>query len=135
MPFKDLVVPKKTIYKRNGRDILERDVESVYAAKKMKQYSISFEKFTSPSKRSVPDRLCGTVSNFHWPAGFIFFIEFKRPGKKATNAQRLDHARRRAKGHVVFVVDSYEEFDIMLDIVAHIFTTGKVPELPKFLLT
>lgn len=57
-------------------------------------------KFTSPARRSVPDRLCVL------PEGVMFFVECKRPGEKPTEAQAREHARLRALGHVVHVVDS-----------------------------
>lgn len=62
-------------------------------------------KFTSPARRSVPDRLCIL------PDGVSFFVECKRPGEKPTEAQAREHAKLRALGHRVFVVDSYELVD------------------------
>lgn len=60
------------------------------------------EKFSSPAKRSVPDYLF-TAGIFH------FFIEFKAPGKEATDAQTEDHNKRRGRGELVFVCDDIEE--------------------------
>ena len=60
------------------------------------------EKFTSPSHRSVPDRLCT------FPGGVIVFVEVKAPGKKPTSLQQRDHDRRRAFGCDVRVIDSLE---------------------------
>jgi hypothetical protein len=57
-------------------------------------------KFTSPSQRSVPDRL------FITPAGTVFFIEFKRKGEKPTPAQEVEIAKLRAKGVFVSVIDN-----------------------------
>ena len=59
------------------------------------------EKFSSPAKRSVPDYLF-TAGIFH------FFIEFKAPGKEATDAQSDDHDKRRDRGELVFVCDDIE---------------------------
>lgn len=57
-------------------------------------------KFTSPSRRSVPDRL------FIMPGGKgCFFIEFKRKGCKPTPAQEIEIAKIRAQGTTVGVVD------------------------------
>lgn len=57
-------------------------------------------KFTSPSRRSVPDRL------FISPKGFVFFVEFKRKGCKPSPAQQVEIDKIEAKGVPVFVVDS-----------------------------
>lgn len=62
-------------------------------------------KFTSPARRSVPDRLCVL------PEGVSFFVECKRPGEKPTEAQAREHARLLALGHSVYVVDSYATVD------------------------
>jgi len=58
-------------------------------------------KFTSPARRSVPDRL------FILPGGKgVFFIEFKRKGQKPTPAQQVEIAKIRAQGASVFIVDA-----------------------------
>lgn len=60
-------------------------------------------KFTSPSRRSVPDRL------FIMPGGKgSFFIEFKRRGQKPTDAQALEIAKIQKQGAAVFVVDNID---------------------------
>lgn len=69
-------------------------------------------KFTSPSRRSVPDRLCVL------PDGLAFFVECKRPGEKPTEAQAREHERLRALGQTVLVVDSYESVDQALNLYA-----------------
>lgn len=63
------------------------------------------EKFVSPGKRSVPDRL------ITMPGRPMFFVEVKRPGKDATPAQKRDHTRREKLGQVVYVVDTKEQID------------------------
>jgi len=60
------------------------------------------EKFTSPNRRAVPDRIVTL------PGGRIVFIELKAPGAKPTKLQLLDHANRRALGCDVRVIDSLE---------------------------
>lgn len=58
-------------------------------------------KFTSPSRRSVPDRL------FIMPGGKgVFFIEFKRLGQKPTLAQAIEIAKIQNQGAKVFVIDT-----------------------------
>lgn len=63
------------------------------------------EKFTSPGRRSAPDRLITL------PGGRVIFAECKSPGKKPTELQAKDHARRRALGCEVYVIDSLETAD------------------------
>lgn len=72
------------------------------------------EKFKSPNRSNVPDRLV------QWPAckpyyASIQFVECKRPGERPTKAQARDHARRRAMGFVVEVVDSFESVDQFIE--------------------
>lgn len=63
------------------------------------------EKFTSPGRRSVPDRI------ITFPNGKIIFVEVKRPGAKPTKLQQLDHEKRRKLGFKVIVIDSFESID------------------------
>lgn len=62
---------------------LEKDIE-----KRVCDYAKSLKmlvyKFTSPSRRSVPDRM------FITQCGVVFFIEFKRKGQKPTAAQQVE---------------------------------------------
>lgn len=61
-------------------------------------------KFTSPARRSVPDRL------FIMPHGKgCFFIEFKRLGGIATAAQQVEIEKIRKQGISVRIVDNVEE--------------------------
>lgn len=66
------------------------------------------EKFTSPGRRSVPDRLVSL------PGGRIVFVELKAPKKGPTPLQAKDHARRRALGFDVRVIDTVEKVDEFL---------------------
>jgi hypothetical protein len=79
--------------------MLEKTIEDALV-KRVKALGGTAEKFTSPSKRSVPDRLVTL------PGGRIIFVEVKAPGKKPTPKQTLDHGRRRALGCDVRVIDS-----------------------------
>jgi hypothetical protein len=83
------------------KHILEKHIEAALVAR-VKVLGGTAEKFTSPSKRSVPDRLVTL------PGGKIIFVEVKNVGKKPTLAQQADHARRRALGCDVRVIDSLE---------------------------
>ena len=81
--------------------ILEKDIEQALV-RRVKALGGMCEKFTSPGRRSVPDRIVTL------PNGRIIFVELKRPGAKPTDAQLRDHARRREMGCDVRVIDSME---------------------------
>lgn len=81
---------------------LEKDIEK-RVCDYAKSLKILVYKFTSPSRRSVPDRMFITA------AGVVFFIEFKRLGQKPTPAQDVEIAKIRAAGVDVFVVDTVED--------------------------
>ncbi len=82
--------------------MLERDVERALV-QRVNALGGTCEKFTSPTKRSVPDRIVTL------PGGRIIFVEVKAPGKKPTELQHRDHERRRALGCDVRVIDSMED--------------------------
>ncbi len=80
----------------------EADIEQRVCYYAKSKYGILTDKFTSPNRRSVPDRI------FSAPNGRVFFIEFKAVGKKPTAQQLRDHSRRRALGQHIYVVDNTE---------------------------
>ena len=57
-------------------------------------------KFTSPGRRSVPDRLVVL------PNTIPFFVELKREGKKPTPKQELEINFLEQQGQFVFVADT-----------------------------
>lgn len=79
----------------------ERDIERALV-RRIKELGGLCEKFTSPGRRSVPDRLVTLPNNR------IIFVELKAPGKKPTELQKRDHERRKALGCEVRVIDSIE---------------------------
>jgi hypothetical protein len=81
--------------------MLEKDIENALCAR-VKSLGGLCEKFVSPGRRSVPDRIVTL------PGGAIVFVEVKAPGKKPTDLQERDHARRKALGCRVEVIDSME---------------------------
>lgn len=81
---------------------LEKDVEAALV-RRVKTLGGLCEKFTSPGRRSVPDRLVTL------PGGQIVFVELKRPGGKPTEGQERDHAKRRELGCDVRVIDNVED--------------------------
>jgi hypothetical protein len=78
---------------------LERDVEKALK-RRVESLGGTCEKFTSPGKSSVPDRL------ITMPGGNIIFVELKAPDKEPNELQARDHERRRAMGCDVRVIDN-----------------------------
>ncbi len=81
--------------------MLEKTIEAALV-KRVAALGGLCEKFVSPGRRSVPDRLVSL------PGGRIVFVELKAPGKKPTPLQERDHAKRRALGFEVLVIDDIE---------------------------
>lgn len=79
--------------------MLERDVEQ-HLVTRIKELGGVAYKFTSPARRSVPDRLVLL------PDGKAIFVELKAPGKHPTELQKREHDRLRALGFRVLVLDS-----------------------------
>ena len=103
---------------RKERKVCEADVEE-YLVKEVAKRGGVAEKFSSPNRASVPDRIVS------WPVttfdvgyaipAWVEFVECKAPGKAPTAAQARDHERRRAMGFRVYVLDSYEAVDKYLE--------------------
>lgn len=64
-------------------------------------------KFTSPGRRSVPDRMC--VVNGH-----IFFVECKATDKQLTDAQARERRRLQDKNQWVYMVNSKHQVNIII---------------------
>lgn len=84
--------------------MLEKTIEA-HLVKRVKERGGIAYKFTSPQRRSVPDRLVLL------PSGVVEFVELKAPGKKPTPMQQREHERLRALGFTVLVIDNKEEID------------------------
>lgn len=91
-PAEPLRLPKQ------ARQLRESDIEDRVCRYAREQGLLAY-KFTSPNRRSVPDRL------FASRGGHVFFAEFKAPGKKPTVAQKREIARLRQVGCLVYVID------------------------------
>lgn len=97
--------------------MLEKEIEKKggeYAAKK----GVMHLKFTSPARASVPDRLLlAKMPEFMIPviARYIRFVEYKREGCKPTPAQEREHARLRALGFTVDVIDHVVDARLLID--------------------
>lgn len=68
-----------------------------------------FYKFTSPARRAVPDRLVVL------PGVAPFFVEFKATGEVATPAQKREHLRLSERGANIYVVDSVEDGEAVIN--------------------
>lgn len=66
-------------------------------------------KFKSAQNRGVPDRL------FITPSGTVFFIEFKKPKKKASKQQKLVIDEMMEYGAKVFVTNDIDEAKSIID--------------------
>lgn len=82
--------------------MLEKFIEAALV-RRVKELGGICEKFTSPGRRSVPDRIVTL------PGGRIVFVEVKAPGKKPTELQDRDHWRRRRLGCEVVVINNIED--------------------------
>ena len=78
--------------------MLEKDIET-RVCKHAQKYGILTRKYTSPSHRSVPDRL------FLFPTGLAVFIEFKQKGGKMTKGQMREAKKLIELGHYVYMID------------------------------
>ncbi len=81
--------------------MLEKQIEQAVCTYAKSKGLLAY-KFTSPARRSVPDRL------FLAPNGVCFFIEFKQRGNTPTIAQAREILRIQNQGHRVYVCDDVE---------------------------
>jgi hypothetical protein len=88
--------------------MLEKEIEQKVVTYAKSKNFLAY-KFTSPSNRSVPDRL------FISPTGGLFFIEFKRKGKIPTKLQESTFKMLTGRGISVEVIDDYEAGKILID--------------------
>lgn len=84
--------------------VLEKVIEA-HLIKRVKEAGGIAYKFTSPQRRSVPDRLVLL------PGGRVEFAELKATGGKPTDGQLREHARLRALGFTVYIFDNKEDID------------------------
>lgn len=83
-------------------DLLEADIQEKCVAF-ARYHGVWARKFASPQNRAVPDYiLC-------WQ-GVLWFVEFKRKGKRPTPQQHEEHKRIRAAEGIVWVCDGVEVF-------------------------
>ena len=87
--------------------LLEKDIENPSKAKARKA-GWFVRKYRSPANRAAPDDLFIKSSR-------IFFVEFKAPGKEATELQAIEHEKMRKAGATVYVCDTRELFTKILE--------------------
>ena len=87
--------------------MLEKQIEA-YLVKRIHAIGGECEKFASPMKRSVPDRIVTM------PGARIVWVELKRFGRQPEVMQERDHQRRREMGFDVRVIDSKEGVDALV---------------------
>ena len=85
--------------------MLEKEIEK-YLVVQCKRRGWLPYKFTSPGRRSVPDRVI-VLS----PSGLVVFVELKGTGQKPTVRQHREMALLTAAGADVTVIDSIEGVD------------------------
>lgn len=93
------------------RPLLEKDIEASHVADTKSNGGIEY-KFTSPARRSVPDRLrLMPIAPEHREivARYVRFREYKKTGEKATPSQQREHDYLRSLGFTVDVVDQPKE--------------------------
>lgn len=89
------------------RSVLETSIEN-YLVASVELFGGMCEKFTSPGKKGVPDRIVT------WPApGFarVHFVELKAPLGRLDPWQERDHDRRRKLNCHVFVLYTEKQVD------------------------
>lgn len=92
-------------------ELREKHIESRLVQEVKKIGGIAY-KFTSPQRRSVPDRLC------LFPYGIVWFVECKRPGNHPTKNQQREINRLNKLGHSATWVDTYEGIDLLIKTIA-----------------
>ena len=86
---------------------LESKIEA-HGAKYARKRGWICKKYKTPGSRSAPDRI-------HLRNSKVFFIEYKKFGKKPTKLQRNEHRRLRNQGFDVHVVDNRVQAEQVID--------------------
>lgn len=90
--------------------ITEKNIE-IYLRDRIKKVGGIAFKFISPGNDGVPDRLICL------PDGKAIFVELKAPGKTTRPLQDLQIARLRNLNFKVFIIDSKEKVDELLEMI------------------
>lgn len=76
-------------------------------------------KFTSPNRRSVPDRICV------FPEGVLVFVEVKATGKRPTDAQVRERRRLQALSQLVVTVASKFQVSTLIQTIEQLIDTQR----------
>ena len=94
--------------------IRERDIER-HLVKRVKELGGEVRKVQWLGRRGAPDRLVMLPPEAYADAAHCcIWVELKAPGKKAEPHQVREHARMRAMGQRVVVIDSIEGVEELL---------------------
>lgn len=91
------------------RHLLERDLQKK-CVRHARERGFWARKFTAAGRRSAPDYIFARN-------GKIFFVEFKRLGEKPTPLQLEEHKEMLSYGLTVYVIDNYDDFKNLIDLV------------------
>ena len=100
------------------RKLTESEVETK-TAKYAKEKGFLTYKFWPHYQRGVPDRIFVKL-------GFIFFVEFKKPGEQPRALQKAIIDQLRGQRCQVFVIDSIQAGQILIDEIDKKLCTSNV---------
>lgn len=88
---------------------IEARIEA-YFDRRVRETGGETRKVVWPGRKHAPDRLAGWFSRH-------ILVELKRPGVKPCDGQLREHERLRAMGFEVYVIDSREAVDRLIEKV------------------
>ena len=94
-------------------------IVEAYLVKEIKRVGGIAYKFTSPNRRSVPDRMCVL------PFGLVVFVECKSAKGNMTVGQEREFNRLTNLSQLIFVVSSRAEVDELISAVLTIIAKRK----------
>lgn len=103
--------------------IIEKDIER-WLGIQLKKLGCIYMKFVSPGNDGVPDRIVVL------PGGSVIFVELKDKKGVLMANQRIQVARLRKQGAIVFVITGMIEAKLFVDDierVIHEFSSARIP--------
>ena len=104
---------------RDFKETSEKQVEQ-YIVRQIKKLGGTAYKFTSPGRRSVPDRICVM------PKGTIVFVEVKKKSGSLTPGQRHEISAMRKLGHIVAVAYGMADARAFIQLVQDLLQCSEV---------
>lgn len=89
-------------------EVSEKAIET-YLNKRTKESGLLCLKYANANVTGYPDRLVCI------PGGKVIWVELKSKGKKPTKLQQIRHAELKGIEHSVWVIDSKEQVDNLID--------------------